>query len=380
MSRGRWFYGAVAGGATIVLAVANVQWLGFSAVSECLFLASIAWVGLAIWLQQRGEPPSSSLDRDEAYMQMNYWNTEKYLIMTRCGQEGRPNLVKHPVSESETTLQCDSSRTHGWAHVASRFVVVACLIGVAPLAEGQTDKVPQSSNPALLESQRIGPEPTPDLKVPSVPGTQAIVLREYVPTLRPEQAISPVVLHIPDRYFGRTTGRPAEMWGINLLVQYPTMEPLRKTLRPCTTASCGDEILIHLQINRQARSQDQVELNELNITNRTARGDPLVVVSRQDPPPDYSEAYVQTYPKMHSSLDTELIYVKKNADDLATEYVRCFPKTPNPLCHFYIELAELPSLQIYYSASMKYWNERNDVRAAVENLVRSFLPARLSEQ
>lgn len=231
-----------------------------------------------------------------------------------------------------------------------------------------------------LNRQRISPEPTPDLKVPSVPGTQTIVLREYVPTLRPEQATPPVVLHVPDRCFSRTTGWPAEVWGISLLVQYPTMEPLSKTTRPCTTAWCGDEILIHLEIDRQARSQGQVKINELRIANRTARGDPLVDVSRLNPPPDYAEAYLQTYPMMHSSLDTELTYVKKNADGLATEYVRCLPKTLNPLCHFYIDLTDFPSLQVDYSVSMKFWDQRNDVRAAVENLVRSFLSAPIAKQ
>jgi hypothetical protein len=157
------------------------------------------------------------------------------------------------------------------------------------------------------------------------------------------------------------------------------MAPLGKAPPPCKAARCGDEILIHLEIDRKARSQGETERTEQDIAMQTAREDPLVVVSKRDPPPGYSEAYVQSYPKRRSP-DTDLIYVKKSVEGLATEYVDCRPKTTNPQCEFYIELSDIPSLQVYYSVSMKYWDERNDVWAAVEKLVRSFSRAPMLEQ
>jgi hypothetical protein len=212
--------------------------------------------------------------------------------------------------------------------------------------------------------------------VPSIPGTQTIVLREYKPTLKPDQIIPPVVLHIPDKFFGRTTGQPAEVWGTNLLVQYPTMDPF-KWPRPCGKPWCGDEILISLAINRNAGSEMQAQGDQHANAMLAARDDPLVVVTQQEPPPGYSQAYVEYFPRKHSASDTELVYLKRGADGLATEYVRCEPKTLNPQCHVYIEDTDIPSLQIDYSASMKYWDRRNDIREAVRQFVRSFAPAQL---
>jgi hypothetical protein len=86
---------------------------------------------------------------------------------------------------------------------------------------------------------------------------------------------------------------------------------------------------------------------------------------------------LSTGPNMRPSLDTKLVYVKRNADGLATEYAECVPKTLNPQCSVYIADTDIPSLQIHYSMSMKYWNQRNDIRAAVRQFVKSFMPAQL---
>lgn len=284
------------------------------------------------------------------------------------GIKGKPKSQHGTNSPYSRCLSFSSTR------VAAALIAAVILIVGVQHPRAQDDKAPSIPNPTPLEKERIGPEPTPGLKVPSIPGTQTIVLREYVPTLKPDQAITPVVLHIPDKFFSRTTDQPAEVWGINLLVQYPTMEPLSKTLRPCKVAWCGDEILIHLEVDRKPRSQGQAERNEHQVAMQNARDDPLIIASRKDPPPGYSEAYVQSYPKRRA-MDTELVYVKRNAGGLATEFVDCWPKTPNPLCEFYIALTDVPSLQVDYSVSMKYWDERNDVRAAVEKLIGSFFPA-----
>jgi hypothetical protein len=174
------------------------------------------------------------------------------------------------------------------------------LLGLVPAAEAQDAAAPRNVDPVLpyapLEKQRISPDPLPNLAVSSIPGIRTIVLREYQPTLKPDQTIPPVVLHIPDKFFSKTTGQPAEVWGTNLLVQYPTMGPL-KWPRPCGKPWCGDEILISLRVNRYADSEMLAKGDQHANAMLAARDDPLVVVTPKEPPSGYSHDYVEYFPR-----------------------------------------------------------------------------------
>src|SRR5258708_17427846 len=106
--------------------------------------------------------------------------------------------------------------------VGASFLTAACLpLGSSPNAQ------PQHSDPILrypaLEEHRISPNPDPSLVVPREPGRQAVVLREYQSDPPGNDTLPPVLLQIPDEYFLTKTSKPREVWGINLLLQYPTM-------------------------------------------------------------------------------------------------------------------------------------------------------------
>lgn len=258
----------------------------------------------------------------------------------------------------------------------ARLIGMVLLVAAGLCHHAQADDAAPPARVAPLESERIRPEPTPGLQVPTVPGTQTVVLREYVPTLRPDQAIPPVALHVPDKYFAKLTGRPAEVWGLNLIVRYPTMEPLRSKARACAEAWCGDEILLHLEIDRTARSQMRADMNKRRVA--IAERDSSVSVSPGTLPSDYNEAYRESFIKRRPP-EEELVYLKNDHAGQVTEYVECFPNAPNPICTFFFSFPELSDLQIEYTASMKYWESRGEMRLTVYNLVKSFSPARTNK-
>jgi hypothetical protein len=96
----------------------------------------------------------------------------------------------------------------GTAASGLAILVISFLAG--NLAESRQNSALES-----LERERVSPEPIPGLKVPDIPGTQAVVIRQYGSAKKPEQEAAPIALHMPNKFFPRSTDRIVEVWGIN---------------------------------------------------------------------------------------------------------------------------------------------------------------------
>ncbi len=257
---------------------------------------------------------------------------------------------------------------------------LTAVLGPAARADGlradRPERVPGSPDPPLraapLERQRIAPDPTPGLRVPAVPGRQAIVLRDYAGAGGPREA-RPVVLHIPVEYFSRTVAGPSELWGINLNVQYPAMRPFPRD-NACA-GHCDGRML--LSVENSSGSQVAFRLATLrdDVARQAASADPVVVYTRREPPAGYTEAYDRAMVKWQPPGQVRRLYARTDEAGVPAEFVQCHPTDPSPGCEFLLALDGLPRVRLRYTISMEFWDRRDEVRAAVQRLVRSFIDA-----
>ncbi len=217
----------------------------------------------------------------------------------------------------------------------------------------------------------MAPEPTPGLRVPAVPGRQAVVLRDYAGAGGPREA-RPVVLHIPVEFFSRTSAGPSEVWGINLHVQYPAMRPFPARERTCWS-HCDGYML--LSVENSSGSRVAFRLGDLrgDVARQAASADPVVVYTRREPPPGYTEAYGKAMVKLQPPGQCHQLYARTDEAGAPAEFVQCNPTDQSPACEFLLALDGLPQVKLQYSLSMEFWNRRDEVRAAVQRLVRSFV-------
>jgi hypothetical protein len=259
--------------------------------------------------------------------------------------------------------------------VAGVLIVVAGFWGFVGRAYAQLETVPGSPDPILrsapLETQRIRPDPTPGLHIPFVPGTQTIVLQEYEPSLPVSQRIDPVILHIPNEFFRTTTNQAAEVWGINLELQYPSMKPLW-VVRPVWKSWVGDELMLHISIGRKSSAEKRTNGLRWHMAEEATRKDPFVIYSPRNIPAGYSEAYTEIHPKFPPSSE-EWDFIENNKDGRTVTLVDCFPRVVNPNCRFFTTVEGKYPVDIDFVSNIKYWDERHAVTEAVKTLVNSFL-------
>lgn len=239
----------------------------------------------------------------------------------------------------------------------------------------QMDRVTNSPDPVLraapLERQRITPDPTPGLRVPSVPGRQAVVLRDYAGAGGPQEA-RPVVLHIPVEFFARTSAGPDEVWGINLHVQYPAMRPFPR--ENACAGHCDGRMLLGMQNSSGSQVAFRLATLREDVARQAASADPSVVYTRREPPAGYTEAYDKAMVKWQPPGRYFQLYARTDEAGVPAEFVQCYPTAPSPGCEFLVALDGLPQVKLQYTISMEFWDRRDEVRAAVQRLVRSFLP------
>jgi hypothetical protein len=261
------------------------------------------------------------------------------------------------------------------ARVAGAAIVALNICGFVTSVNAQHATVPENVDPILritpLEVQRIRPEPTPELRIPSLPGTQTIVLQEYVPTLPASQRIAPVVLHIPDVFFAKTTSQAAEVWGMNLQVQYPSMAPLGRL--GVRTSWFGDELLLHLEINRRPSAEARVEMLRRIMAEEANRDSHLALYAPRDAPSEYSEAYTIIYPKLPPSRE-EWDFIETEFDGRIASFTTCVPKLPNPSCSLFTRIDKNSTIDMQLTFNMKFWDDRKTVVDSVKALVGSFRP------
>ncbi len=66
-------------------------------------------------------------------------------------------------------------------------------------------------------------------------------------------------------------------------------------------------------------------------------------------------------------------YARVDEAGVPAEFVECSPTAPSPGCEFLLALDGLPQVKLRYTISMEFWDRRDEVRAAVQRLVRSFI-------
>nr|WP_294503296.1 hypothetical protein [uncultured Rhodopila sp.] len=253
----------------------------------------------------------------------------------------------------------------------SEALVVGLMSALA--TSGAFAQIPGSPDPILrnfpIEPERFAPEPTPGLSIPQMTGRQIVVLRDYAGSINKQRApLAPVVMYIPDGFFAHTSSAPSEVWGINLSVRYPEMRAFPPRARTCW-GWCDGYMLLSVKLVSNTPVVSLVRELHDGIARETI-ADPLVAYTRLETPPDYNESYEQTKLKWKPQ-EVSRLYVKTDARGEAIEFVQCHPNDPSPGCEF-IMMSGL-HLEVDYSLSMDFWNQRDAVRAAVLQLVGSFI-------
>lgn len=261
---------------------------------------------------------------------------------------------------------------------AVALVLAFVLIGTAStIAAEPPERVPGSAEPLLrvtpVDPERIRPTPTPDLSLPSVPGMQTIVLHDRGLPQKPDtELLAPMVLHLPVRYFRRTSSHPAEMWELALLLLYPSLEPDPGREDRCGRPWCGDELFINVTNGRHPNVHALIENLEATVTHH---GDESTAYEVIAPPLGYDVAYIRSFPKDPNAPRRKELLVVRAGRNIRETLGECSLDTPGKLCDFYMNYPGT-ELKIHYSTRMDNLPVRSDIEAAVLGLVSSFLGQR----
>jgi hypothetical protein len=224
-----------------------------------------------------------------------------------------------------------------------------------------------------IESERLRPNPIEHLSVPSIPGKQAVILYEYQPTIPESQRIGPILLQLPDNYFAKVGMGPLHAWGLNFILQYPSMTPLRVATRTCDRGWCPDEFLLHIEINRRPKAEAAFNALRHSMADAAAKESPAIKYTRLDVPAGFSAAYAEI-PQVLPESFTKWDFVLLGADGSVFSFIQCQPKEPNPTCQSSIRSQLNSHVDVEFSFNMAYWAEREKFTAAVQTLVNSFNP------
>jgi len=229
---------------------------------------------------------------------------------------------------------------------------------------------------AQLEHERIAPEPTRGLVVPHIPGRQAIVLQEYRAGRGPDvppAPLPPIVLQIPNEFFGDTaTNHASEVWGINLPIQYPSMQFLPADKQRCW-GWCDGFMLLRLNNAGSGLLRSRLKDLQYSIEYNFNLRDPLIKYELAQPLQGYTLGYNLTLLKLEPPGNVRSVFVRIDVTDQPVEYVECW-NTISPSCTIIQSMPDLPQLELKYSFTADLWDQRELVRQAINSLVRSFLP------
>jgi hypothetical protein len=253
--------------------------------------------------------------------------------------------------------------------VASACVFAVAAVGLDSAAEPLV-RSPESVDPILrhlpLEKERVRPEPTPGLQIEPVAGKQTVVLRAiYEKPEAPRPLL--LVLRIPNEFFRRPSEKPSEVFGLNLLLKYPSMERMVELPESCL-GYCDGKIFLSLENRSNAPGIRAKQLIE-SMARHAAEAEPLITYTQQSPAAGYDEAFKEVYVRRSDGGGLTEMFLKTGNNGEVTEYVECQPHVPSPACTFYIYLSRQPLLSIRYSHSMTLWEHRTEVRGAVLDVV-----------
>lgn len=219
--------------------------------------------------------------------------------------------------------------------------------------------------------RREGPEPTPGLNLPAIHGYQTIVLHDYAGT-GDGWPLPPVVLRVPAAFLdGRTSPAALEVWGLNLHLQYPGPRPWPAG-HDCA-GWCDGKLLLGIDLSSASRAALRLRDLRVFVDRYAGEANPPVAYTRLDPPPPgYDLAYDQAMLAWGTGRVNRLL-VRLGAGGEPVEFVSCARSVPSPSCTFFLPVGSVPGLRVEYSLGAEFWEQRDEVRAAVLALVRSFL-------
>lgn len=200
-----------------------------------------------------------------------------------------------------------------FADVTCRFIkrLIAFLFFavLSPVSLAQNNLPNSSSADAILrhlrlERERVSPIPTPNLNISAPPGKQAVVLRPYDRQAPPSE--QPVLLHIPSVFFSKPVDAAVEVYGINLLIQYPSMNRYFEKYGGCS-GWCEGKILLSLE-NQNATVTLAVKRRRQEMEQLSSTPEPLISYVRVAPPSDYDEAYEVIYNKWKDGARYKSLY------------------------------------------------------------------------
>lgn len=263
------------------------------------------------------------------------------------------------------------------------FGVIAVIAAVAILAQRagtageHLKRSPTSIDPILrhlpLEKERVRPDETPGLDVAPVTDKQTIVLRAYGKEPGNHNELL-IVLRVLNEFFHRASTKASEVFGLNLLVKYPSMTRFTELPDSCR-GWCEGKMMVSLD-NRSAISKSVAQIRaerlRTDMVRQAAMDYPHISYTPRTPPPDYDEAYDVVYNKRGEGGRLREYFFRKGSDGQFIEFVECHPKVPSPACTFHIVLPAQPALAIDYTHSLEFWPQRRDVQGAVVRLIDSF--------
>lgn len=165
-----------------------------------------------------------------------------------------------------------------------------------------------------------------------------------------------------------------EAGGVVSLVQYPQMRPFpASALCP---GWCDGKLMVTVKTNDRSEVYSQAwDLRRGR--ERAASGGPSNVSYTPLPVPSgFTEAWEVTMvgpPISQNLLLDRRIYIRSDAAGVPLEHVVCGTRGADPPCVVSMTLDGEPALQINIAYSVRYWEQRDAIRAAVQHLVRSWM-------
>lgn len=258
-------------------------------------------------------------------------------------------------------------------------LAAAVLLLAGPVLAQPMQTVPGSPDPLLrvtpIERERIRPEPTPGLGVRSLPGRQAIVLRDRPGPDQP--ARPPVVLQLPAALFERTTARASELWSIYFTLRYPQMLPWHKSGPDCL-GWCQGKMMLSLDIYPQPIPQfraDRVRA-ELRAGAAVPEAERLVIITPITPAPGYTEAYEEFLPTraMPKLAKRDMIYIRER-NGIVDLFTRCLVSAASPACGTSFQSRANPMLTVSFDVSQSYLGELVALQQQIADWVDASLAA-----
>ena len=194
-------------------------------------------------------------------------------------------------------------------------------------------------------------------------------------SMRPPWAedVAPVELN-PPRNLQVMAGpfKPGQPWSASL--NYPSD-------KPCQAGALHQRWCRRVLLTLASGSPSEMNREVWRLRSRIAgEGQPSGFAYKPKPPMDgYTEAWEEVSsdpPQIMPFPIASMIYIRTEADGRPREFVRCVTAfnapTAEPTCDVQTTLDGTPSVQVRIVYSSQHWSERDNIRAAVMELVNSW--------